>query len=287
MPRFSANLGFLWSDRPLLDRIDAAAAAGFRACEFHWPYDVPAQDLAARCREHEIQVLGINTPMGNATRGERGLAALLGREAEFRAVFDQTLIYAKQIGASAIHVMVGKVAEHNRPTARAVLIDNLRAIAPSAAAHGITLLLEPLNLRDNPGYFYSAASEAASIIRELQIPSIKLQFDVYHVAIAEGDVLNKLELYRDMIGNVQIAAVPSRNEPDEGEIAYGAIFSALDRIEYRGWVGCEYKPRGDTDVGLSWVSRLGQSVIGVAHPRLTGTSKHETPIPSLAIAGEG
>jgi 2-dehydrotetronate isomerase len=256
MPRFSANLGFLWSDRPLLHRIDAAAAAGFQACEFHWPYEVPAHDLAARCKERGIQVLGVNTPMGNAARGERGLAALLGREVEFRAVFDQTLNYAVQIGASAIHIMAGNVVEQDKAAARATLIKNLRLIAPLAAAHRITLLLEPLNLRDNPGYFYSTVGEAVSIIHELQLPNIKLQFDAYHVAIAEGDVLTKLSSHRDVIGNVQIAAVPSRNEPDEGEIDYGAVFSALDKMEYRGWVGCEYKPRGNTDEGLRWVNRF-------------------------------
>jgi 2-dehydrotetronate isomerase len=253
MPRFSANLGFLWADRPLLERIDAAAKAGFRAVEFHWPYDVSAQMLADRCVSHNIQVLGINTPLSNS----RGLGAQRGREREFLETFNQTLAYAAQAKASAIHVMAGNVADQDKSVAREVFISNLHTIAPKAAGHAVTLLLEPLNLRDNPGYFYSTAAEAVSIIDELQVANIKLQFDVYHVAIAEVDVATKLALYRNAIGNIQIAAVPSRAEPDEGEIAYGSILKAVDEIGYRGWVGCEYKPRGDTDEGLKWMRQLG------------------------------
>jgi 2-dehydrotetronate isomerase len=253
MPRFSANLGFLWPDQPLLDRIDAAAKAGFAAVEFHWPYDVPAQALAERCRAHNVKVLGINTPLSNT----RGLAAQCGREQEFLETFEQTLAYARQVNASAIHVMAGNVADADKPAARQVFISNLQAFAAKAAAQGIALLLEPLNLRDNPGYFYSTAAEAVSIIRDLNLPNVKLQFDVYHVAIAEGDVSTKLKLYRDVIGNIQIAAVPSRAEPDEGEIAYGAVLKVIDEIGYSGWVGCEYKPRGDTDEGLRWMKASG------------------------------
>jgi 2-dehydrotetronate isomerase len=252
MPAFSANLGFLWSDRPLLDRIDAAAKAGFRAVEFHWPYDVPALDLAKRCKQHNLTVLGINTPPSNC----RGLGAQRGREQEFLETFEKVLAYATLINASAIHVMAGNVADQDKPSAREVFIRNLHAVAPKAAAQNITLLLEPLNLRDNPGYFYSTVAEGVSIIRELQLTNVKLQFDVYHVAIAEGDVSTKLRLHRKVIGNIQIASVPSRAEPDEGEIAYGEILKVIDEMGYRGWVGCEYKPRGDADEGLRWMRLL-------------------------------
>jgi hydroxypyruvate isomerase len=138
-----------------------------------------------------------------------------------------------------------------------VFVDNLRIAAAKAAVYRITLLLEPLNPNDNPGYFYSTLAEAVSLIEELAVPNLKLQFDVYHIARSEGDVLTKLEKYRGYIGNVQIAGVPSRNEPDEGEIAYPAIFAALDRVKYEGFVGCEYKPRGNTDEGLRWMERMG------------------------------
>jgi hydroxypyruvate isomerase len=255
--RFSANLGFLWADRPLLARIDAAARAGFRAVEMHWPYDVPAVEVAEAARRNAVTLLGINTAPGRFDAGERGLGAVPGRAQDFLATVDQSIEYCRSSGATAIHVMAGNVAATDRARARAVFADNLRIAAAKAAMHRITLLLEPLNPSDNPGYFYSTLPEAVSLIEELALPNVKLQFDVYHVARSEGDVLAKLEQYRRHIGNVQIAAVPSRAEPDEGEINYPVIFEALDRLKYDGFIGCEYRPRGDTDDGLSWMKRMG------------------------------
>lgn len=256
MPRFSANIGLLWPDRPLLQRIEAAARAGFRAIEMHWPYDIPASEVAAAVQLHELTVLGINTAPGNLARREFGLGAAPGREREFQTLMDQAVAYGVACKASAIHVMAGCVAPSDRARAGAVFADNLRLAATKAAAHGLTLLLEPLNPRDVPGYFYSRLDEAVELIEALALPNIKLQFDVYHVGVAEGDVLTKLQRYMPLIGNVQIAAVPSRAEPDEGEIAYPAIFAALDTLGYAGWIGCEYKPRGDTDEGLKWMRSL-------------------------------
>jgi hydroxypyruvate isomerase len=255
--RFSANLGFLWADRPLLARIEAAARAGFRAAEMHWPYDVPAGDLAAAARRNGVTLLGINTAPGRFDAGERGLGAVPGREQDFQATVDQSIEYCRSSGATAIHAMAGNVGAADRARARAVFAENLRVAGAKAAAYPITLLLEPLNHNDNPGYFYSTLSEAVSLLEELSLPNVKLQFDVYHVARSEGDVLAKLEKYRPHIGNVQIAGVPARAEPDQGEIAYPAIFAALDRLKYDGWIGCEYRPRGDTDRGLSWMERMG------------------------------
>jgi hydroxypyruvate isomerase len=257
MTRLSANLGFLWADRPLIARIDAAARAGFRAVEMHWPYDVPAADVAEAARRNGVTLLGINTAPGRFEAGERGLGAVPGRARDFLATVDQSIDYCRLSGATAIHVMAGNVASADRARARAVFADNLRIAAAKAAMHRITLLLEPLNPNDNPGYFYSTLAEAVSLIEELTLPNLKLQFDVYHVARSEGDVLVKLEKYRRHIGNVQIAAVPSRAEPDEGEIAYPVIFAALDRLQYEGFIGCEYKPRDDTDEGLRWRERMG------------------------------
>ena len=257
MPRFSANLGLLWADRPLLQRIEAAARAGFRAIEMHFPYDVPASEVAAVAHRADLTLLGINTVPGDTARGERGLGALPGRERDFQAAVDQSIAWCAASGARAIHAMAGCVPESDRHHARAVFARNLKVAAAKAAEHGLTLLLEPLNPRDNPGYFYSTLSEAVSLIEELAIPNIKLQFDVYHVAISEGDVSTKLKRYMPVIGNVQIAAVPTRAEPDEGEIAYPAIFAALDALGYQGWVGCEYRPRADTDEGLrAWRGAL-------------------------------
>jgi hydroxypyruvate isomerase len=257
LPRFSANLGLLWADRPLLQRIEAAALAGFRAIEMHWPYDMPAAEVAAVAKRHLLTILGINTAPGDFARGERGLGAVPGREHDFQTAVRQSIDYCMDCGASAIHVMAGNVVAADRQRARAVFADNLRAAAAEAAAHNLTLLLEPLNPRDNPGYFYSTVAEAVSLIEELALANIKLQFDVYHVAISEGDVLTKLKRYMPVIGNVQIAAVPTRAEPDEGEIAYSAILAAVDTLGYKGWVGCEYRPRGDTDEGLKWMTALG------------------------------
>jgi len=255
--RFSANLGLLWSDRPLLDRIEAAARAGFRAVEMHWPYDVPASEVAAAARRTGVTLLGINTAPGNFAAGERGLGAIPGREREFQAVMDQAVEYCRVSGASAIHAMAGNVAAADEERARAVFLANLRTAAAKAAAQNLTVLLEPLNPNDNPGYFYSTLAEAISLIEALALPNVKLQFDVYHVARAEGDVLAKLDKYRGYIGNVQIAGVPARGEPDEGEIAYPAIFAALEKLSYEGWIGCEYRPRGDTDAGLAWMEKCG------------------------------
>jgi len=256
--RFSANLGLLWPDRPLLDRIEAAARAGFRAVEMHWPYDVPASEVAATARRTGVTLLGINTAPGNIAAGERGLGAIPGREREFQAAMDQAVEYCRVSGASAIHAMAGNVAAADRERARAVFLANMRTAAAKAAEQNLTVLLEPLNPNDNPGYFYSTLPEAVGLIEALALPNVKLQFDVYHVARAEGDVLAKLNRYREYIGNVQIAGVPARDEPDEGEIAYPAIFAALEKLPYRGWIGCEYHPRGDTDVGLGWLERVGR-----------------------------
>lgn len=257
MPRFSANLGLLWPDLPLLVRMEAAAKAGFRAVEMHFPYDVPPAEVAAAARRNGLELLGINTRPGDFSRGERGLGALPGRERDFQAALDESIAYCVACGARAIHVMAGNVAEADRPRARAVFADSLRTAAAKAAIHGLRLLLEPLNPRDNPGYFYSTLGAAVSLIEELALPNLALQFDVYHVAISEGDVLIKLKRYMPVIGNVQIAAVPSRAEPDEGEIAYPAIFTAVDELGYQGWIGCEYRPRGDTDEGLQWTRSMG------------------------------
>jgi hydroxypyruvate isomerase len=256
MPRFSANLGFLWPDRPLPDRIAAAAEAGFRAVELHWPYELPPESLRHACARHGVTLLGLNTAAGGP--GDFGLAALPGREAEFIRSMDQAVAYARSAGASAVHVMAGVLPMGQHVQGRATLARNLAYAV--ATAPDLTLLLEPINQRDRPGYFYSTLAEALSLIKEAAAPNLKLMFDTYHVGVTEGDILTRLETHLPHIGHVQIAAVPSRAEPDEGEIHYPAIFAALDRLGYAGWVGCEYKPRGDTDAGLAWVPALGMTL---------------------------
>jgi hydroxypyruvate isomerase len=255
MPKFSANLGFLWPDRPLLDRIEAAAKAGFRAVEMHWPYDVPAEAVRQLCGRLGLRLLGINTLRGDVGKGEFGLGAAIGREADFDRHFAQALDWGRRAGASAIHVMAGVTTPEQRHHARQTLVANLVRAAQSAP--DMILLLEALNPRDNPGYFYSTIRDAAEIIADVGAPNVRIMFDAYHVGVSEGDIFMKFAKYQPLIGHVQIAAVPSRAEPDEGEIAYANVFKELDRLGYDGWVGCEYRPRAGTDDGLGWTRTLG------------------------------
>ena len=197
-----------------------------------------------------------NAHCASGDKGDFGLGAQAGREEEFRETFLQTVAYAREAGASSVHVMAGVVAEDRKAEARKVFVENLRFATANAV--GLTLLLEPINQRDKPGYFYSSIDEAADIIAEVGAPNLKIMFDVYHVGVSEGDVTKRLERHLADIGHVQIAAVPSRAEPDEGEIAYASIFATLDRIGWGGWTGCEYRPRGDTDAGLAWMRTPGR-----------------------------
>ena len=255
MPRFDAHLGWQWQDRPLEQRITAAARAGFRAVETAFPYETPAEMVAELCAANDLTLLGLNTPLGDTGKGERGLGAVTGRQDDFQAAFDQALAYCVASGATAVHAMAG-VAPYGEAGIE-VLIDNIRRAADKAANHGLTVLLEGINQRSMPGYFYSTCEQVADAIERIGRNNVRMMFDVFHVAIAGGDVLTRLEKFLPLIGHVQIAAVPSRHEPDEGEIDYSAIFAALDELGYDGWVGCEYSPRGDTDAGLAWLDRLG------------------------------
>lgn len=257
MSKLSANLGFLWPELPLPRRIEAAARAGFRAVELHWPYDTPAQVVRDVCAEHGVTLLGLNTPAGDTVNGEFGLGALPSRETDFAEAFDRSVDYCLTSGAPAIHVMAGVVRDEEHERVRDTLVRNLAGAAAKAQEHGLTLLLEPINHRDKPGYFYATTGEAASVIADVGAGNIKPMFDVYHVAISEGDVLRRFERMLPVIGHVQIAAVPSRAEPDEGEIAYDRVLAAIEASGYDGWIGCEYKPRGQTDQGLAWMRALG------------------------------
>lgn len=257
MPNFSANLGFLWPGLDLPAKLQAAAKAGFRAVELHWPYDTPAQDLREHLDDTGLALLGVNTPVGNAEHGDFGLAAQPGREDEFRDTFRNTLEYARKAGASAIHVIAGVTTPETRMKAQDVFVENL--VHAAASAPDMTLLLEPINQRDKPGYFYSTIAQAATIIDAVGTKNVKIMFDCYHVGVTGGadDVVPRLEEFIDYVDHVQIAAVDSRAEPDEGDLDYKTVFSALDRLGYEGWIGCEYRPRGETDDGLSWAKVLG------------------------------
>jgi hydroxypyruvate isomerase len=257
MPRYTANISFMFPDRPFLDRIDAAKAAGFTHVECHFPYEFPIGVVQERLAKAGVTLTGLNTAAGDTAKGEWGLAAIPGREKDFHAHFDQAMAYATGLGASVIHVMAGNVSPDEREAARTTYVANLKEAARKAEGTGITLLLEPLNNRDMPRYLVARSDEVVSILKEIGAPNVKLMFDVYHVQIMEGDLIKRIERHRDFIGHVQIAAVPSRAEPDEGEVNFPAIFAALDRVGYRGFVGLEYKPRGRTEDGLGWMRTIG------------------------------
>jgi len=253
MPRFAANLGYLFGERPLIERFAAAAAAGFSAVELQFPYDTPAPAVRGEIERFGLTQLGINTPL----TPEFGLAAVPGRERDFEAAFARALDYAVGIGGRAIHCMTGVVPPEQRPAAERVFVDNLKRAAERAATANITLLIEPINPRDRADYFLSRVEHAGDIVAKVGAPNLRVQFDFYHIQIVGGDLIKRFEAHLPVIGHVQIAAVPSRHEPDEGEINYPAIFAMLDAVGYQGFVGCEYRPRGRTEDGLGWARPYG------------------------------
>ena len=260
MPRFAANLSFLFQEVPFLERFGEAAQAGFRAVEFAFAYDYRIDQLVERQREHRLEVVLINAPAGNYEAGDRGLASLPGREHEFVASVAAALQYAKALGCPRIHVMAGALpqgaddAERERRTR--MYVRNLRFACAEAAAQGVTILIEPLNPRDFPGYLLASQVQAHAIRTEVGERNLKVQMDLYHAQIVEGDLSEKLRRYLPHIGHIQIAGVPDRHEPDGGEVNYGYIFKLLDELRYDGWVGCEYRPAKGTAAGLTWLYRL-------------------------------
>jgi hydroxypyruvate isomerase len=255
MPRLAANLGLLFAERPSIERFGAAARAGFRAVELLFPYDMAPANVRAELAAWSLKPLGINTPPGRD--GESGLAAISGREQEWASGFAHALDYAVAIGARSVHCLAGSVPTEQRPAAETVYVRNLARAAEAAAKAGIMLLIEPINPRDRPGYFLNRVEHAADIVGKIGAPNLRIQFDFYHVQIVSGDLIRRFEAHRALIGHVQIAGVPLRREPDEGEVNYPEIFAALDRLGYDDFVGCEYRPRGRTEDGLGWAKPYG------------------------------
>ncbi|MEZ5839148.1 MAG: TIM barrel protein [Hyphomicrobiales bacterium] len=246
----------MFGEVPFPERFAAAAEAGFSAVEFLFPYDWPAADIAGWRAAAGVEIALFNLPPGDWAAGERGMAAIPEREAEFRDSLELALGYARALGVPRLHAMAGVTAGLDPAACRATYVANLRHAAVLAGNEGIEILIEPLNPRDMPGYFLSRTADALAIIAEVGAPNLKLQFDVYHRQIVEGDVIRGLEQALSVIGHVQIASVPDRHEPDEGELCYGEIFRRLDALGYRGAIGCEYRPRGDTRAGLVWRDSL-------------------------------
>jgi hydroxypyruvate isomerase len=257
MPKFAANLTMMFNEVPFPQRFAAAAKAGFQAVEFLFPYDHAPHEVAQWLNENRLTNALFNMPPGDWARGERGLASLPGREDEFRAGVARALEYARALGTKRLHAMAGLVPDGaERQRHRAVFIDNLRYAARELAAHGITLLIEPINPRDMPGYFLSSQGEAHAIRAAVGEPNLQVQLDFYHAQIVEGDLAMGLRKHFAGVGHVQIASVPERHEPDGGEVNYAYLFRLLDELGYEGWVGCEYRPRGRTEDGLGWMAAL-------------------------------
>jgi hydroxypyruvate isomerase len=252
----------MFNEVPFPQRFAAAARAGFKAVEFLFPYDYPAQEVASWLKEHQLENVLFNLPPGDWAAGERGIAALPGRETEFRAGVAQGIEYALALGTRRVHMMAGLIpAGADQGLHRALYLDNLRYAARALAEHGISLLIEPINGRDMPGYMLQSQAAAHVLREESGAANVLVQMDFYHAQIVEGDLARTLEKHFSGIGHVQIASVPERHEPDDGEVNYPYLFGLLDRLGYDGWVGCEYRPRGATIDGLGWMlAASGQGV---------------------------
>jgi hydroxypyruvate isomerase len=247
MPKFAANLTMMFNEAPFLERFGRARRAGFRGVEYLSPYVAEPTEIRARLDEHGLEQALYNTNPGNFEAGERGTAAVPGLESRFDADIDQALRYAETLRPGNIHIMAGRA---DGPKARETFVANLKKACAKAPSQGF--VIEPINTRDMPGYFLTTTTQAKDIIAEVGAPNLKLQLDLYHCQIMEGDLTRRIEALAPLVAHVQIAAVPDRHEPDTGETNLGHLLSALDRVGYKGWIGCEYRPAGVTEDGLGW-----------------------------------
>lgn len=262
MPRFAANLSMLYNEHDFLDRFAAAAKDGFTAVEYLFPYAYAADELAARLKAAGMQQVLFNAPPGDWDKGERGIACLPGREAEFAEGITKALAYAQALQCPRVHVMAGLApAGVPREQLRATYVANLQHAAAEAAKVGVNILIEPINQRDMPGFFLSRQDDAHAVVAEVGAPNLMVQMDLYHAQITEGDLAMKIRKYlaTGQVGHLQIAGVPERHEPDLGEINHPYLFKLLDDIGYDGWIGCEYRPQrgavaGGTSQGLGWLA---------------------------------
>ena len=254
MPKFCANLSLLFGDAGFPDRFDRAAGAGFRAVEFQFPYAHDKNELSERARRAGVEVVLFNLPAGNWEKGERGIACIPSRVSEFRDGVGRAIEYAKALGCTRVNCLSG-IAPARVPseTLRETFISNLRFAAGELEREGITLLVEPVNTRSVPGFYLRNSAQALALIDEAAVANAKLQYDVFHMQIMEGDLAKTIEANLARIGHMQIADVPDRHEPGSGEINYPFLFEWIDRIGYQGWIGCEYTPAGRTEDGLGWL----------------------------------
>jgi hydroxypyruvate isomerase len=259
MPRFAANLTMLFTEVPFLDRFERAARAGFGAVEFLFPYAFPPEEIRRRLDEHKLTLVLHNLPAGDWDAGERGIACLPDRVDEFRAGVAKAITYAKALGVTQLNCLAGKAPGGADPAVlQRTLVENLRFAAAALRLADLKLLLEPINTVDIPGFFVSRTAQALAIIDEVGADNLFLQYDLYHAQRMEGELAATLEKHLARIAHVQLADNPGRHEPGTGEINYPFLFAHLDRIGYRGWMGCEYKPATTTEAGLHWRQQLAQ-----------------------------
>jgi hydroxypyruvate isomerase len=253
VPKFAANLTMMFNEHAFPARFSAAAKAGFDAVEFLFPYDHSPTEVAQWLTENKLKNVLFNLPPGNWEAGERGIAALPGKEQAFRSGVAKAIEYALALGTPQLHMMAGLIpANADVALHRQTYLENMRFAAKALAQHNLNLLIEPINSRDMPGYFLNTQAQAHELRLASGEPNVKVQMDFYHAQIMEGDLTTTFKKYVKDIGHIQIASVPTRNEPDEGEINYPYVFRLLDEMGYAGWVGCEYRPKGKTEEGLSW-----------------------------------
>ena len=255
--RFCANLSMMFNEVDFLDRFAAAAKAGFKGVEYLFPFEHDAAEIRRRLDDNGLQQVLFNAPPGDWAGGERGTASLPGRQAEFRAGIERSIEYAGALGNTMVHVMAGIPKGVAPVTAAAVYAANLGWAADKASAAGLRLIIEPINHRDMPGFHLNTMAQGAAICEALGPDRVGLQFDIYHCQVTEGDVTKRMSAFLPVIAHMQIADVPDRHEPGTGEIGWEYIFRHIDSIGYTGWVGCEYRPAGETVAGLAWRERYG------------------------------
>ncbi|HGF6562307.1 hydroxypyruvate isomerase family protein [Providencia sp. PROV188] len=256
MAKFAANLSMMFNEVPFIQRFERAAQAGFKGVEYLFPYEEDADVIAGELKKHQLTQALFNMPAGNWGAGERGMASIPGREAEFAQGVQTALKYALALGCKQVHAMAGKVDEKFTPEEqKACFIKNIQHAADVMAEHGIRVLIEPINTRDMPGYFLTTQKQAEALLPEINRENVFIQLDLYHCQIMEGDLLKTIERLWGKFSHIQIASVPFRHEPDSGEVNYPWIFNQLDEMGYEGWLGCEYHPAGRTEDGLGWLKQ--------------------------------
>jgi hydroxypyruvate isomerase len=255
MPKLAANLTMIFGEVAFLERFEAAARAGFKAVEYLFPYDYDVQVLKRQLRDHGLVQVLHNLPAGNWAAGERGIACLPERMAEFRAGVDKAIEYANALDCDRVNCLAGKLPQGADPAAaREAFVQNLQYAAPRLKTAGIKLLIEPINTRDIPGFFLSGTRQAVEIIEAVGSDNLFLQYDIYHMQIMEGNLASTIESQLPRIAHMQLAESPGRHEPGTGEIDFGFLLDFVDRVGYTGWMGCEYIPKAGTVEGLQWAA---------------------------------